>query len=97
MSALTPQERGIDAAPERFLPSETAAAVAPRLQDSGALSLHPKTAGTGLTSCLALLILWGVSYKLTVPVEIGAAFTSVLGFAGAYFAPFVERIQPKGN
>ena len=52
-----------------------------------ALMLHPKTAGGGLTACLALIILWAISYWVTVPTEVAAAFTAALGFIGAYLAP----------
>lgn len=60
----------------------------------GPLILHPKVAGAGLTACLALIILWGVSYALVVPAEVAAAFTAVLGFVGGYFAPWFEEHQP---
>lgn len=51
------------------------------------LILHPKVAGGSLSSCLALIILWGVSYWVKVPPEVAAAFTSLLGFAGGWLSP----------
>ncbi len=64
---------------------------------NGKLNLHPKVAGSGLTGALALIILWGVSYAITVPVEVGAAFTVVLSFVGGYFAPIIAKEQPGVN
>jgi len=54
---------------------------------SGSLNLHPKVAGGSLSACLALIILWAVSYWVMVPPEVAAAFTSALGFVGAWLSP----------
>lgn len=99
MSELTPEQRGIAAAPaERLLPAVTPAeaeAVAARY--TGALALHPKTTGSGLMACVALIALYAASRWVVVPPEVAAAFASILGFVGAYFAPWVETHQPDGQ
>ncbi len=58
------------------------------------VALHPKTAAAGLSSALALIILWGVSYGIKVPPEVAAAFTAVLGFFGAWLAPWIPQAPP---
>lgn len=54
---------------------------------NGKLNLHPKVAGGSLSACLALIVLWAVSYWIVVPPEVAAAFTAALGFAGAWLSP----------
>ena len=54
---------------------------------SGNLNLHPKVAAGGLSAALSLIILWGVSFGVTVPPEVAAAFTAVLAFVGGWLAP----------
>ncbi len=54
---------------------------------NGKLNLHPKVAAGGLAGALSLIILWGVSFGVTVPPEVAAAFTSVLAFIGGWLAP----------
>jgi len=51
------------------------------------LTLHPKVAGGSLSACLAMIILWALSYWLVVPPEVAAAFTAALAFAGGWLAP----------
>jgi hypothetical protein len=57
------------------------------------LELHPKTAASGLSACIALIILWALSYWVTVPPEVAAAFTALLGFAGAWLAPLLPKTK----
>lgn len=54
---------------------------------NGALTLHPKVAGGSLSACLALIVLWAISYYVAVPPEVAAAFTAALGFIGAWLSP----------
>lgn len=51
------------------------------------VDIHPKVAGASLSASLSLIVLWAISYWVDVPVEVAAAFTAVLGFAGGWLAP----------
>lgn len=57
------------------------------------LTLHPKTAGTGVGGALALLILWIVSYWVDVPAEVAAAITLIAAAFVSWMASWVP--QPK--
>lgn len=61
---------------------------------NGGLNLHPKTAGGGLSACVALIVLWIASYWLVVPPEVAASFAAVVGFVGAWLSPVVEKEGP---
>jgi hypothetical protein len=61
---------------------------------NGALTLHPKVAGGSLSACLALIVLWGVSYWVVVPPEVAAAFTAALAFVGGWLAPTLAPAPP---
>lgn len=61
---------------------------------NGLLNLHPKVAGTGLASALALIILFVVGHWWVVPINVSSAFTAVLAFAGGYFAPMLTAPPP---
>jgi hypothetical protein len=64
---------------------------------NGLLNLHPKVAGGGLSACLALIILYAVSYWLVVPPEVAAAFTAALGFVGGYLSPATAPVIPSAS
>lgn len=59
------------------------------------LTLHPKTAGTGVGGALALLILWIVSYWVDVPAEVAAAITLIAAAFVSWMAAWVP--QPKNG
>lgn len=63
---------------------------------NGGLNLHPKTAGGGLSACVALIALWIASYWIDVPPEVAASFTAILGFIGAWLSPVIANEAPKG-
>lgn len=58
------------------------------------MNVHPKAAGAGMSGALAVIILWAISYGVTVPLEVGAAFTAVLSYAGAWLAPWFASVHP---
>lgn len=53
--------------------------------------LNPKVAVSGGASAVALIILWAISRWVTVPVEVGSAFTAVLSLIGGYLAPWIPK------
>lgn len=62
---------------------------------NSALELHPKVAGGGISGALALIILWVLAlWHITVPPEVAAAGTLILGSVGAYFSPLAKKEQP---
>jgi len=58
------------------------------------MNLHPKVAAGGMGGALALIVLWAMSYGVTVPVEVGSAFTGVIILVCAWLAPWFASVRP---
>ena len=59
------------------------------------MTIHPKAAGAGMSGALAVILLWAIGYAVDVPLEVGAAFTAVLAYAGAWLAPWFAATRPE--
>ena len=58
------------------------------------MNLHPKAAGAGMAGALSVIVMWGLSFAVVVPPEVGAALASVRAFTGAWLAPWFQSIRP---
>lgn len=61
---------------------------------NGALNIHSKVAGGGLSGALALVILAVVGHWLTISPEVAAGITAIVGFVGSWLAPVIAANQP---
>ena len=52
-------------------------------------NLHPKSAGAPLASMIVVVLAWLILaiFKVTIPPEVAAAITGIVGFAVSYFLP----------
>ena len=58
------------------------------------MNLHPKVAAGGIGGAVALIVLWGLSYAVTIPPEVAGAFTLVISTLCAWLAPWFQTIKP---
>ena len=57
--------------------------------------IHPKVAAGGLAGALSVCVVYVVGQYVSVPPEVASAVTVIVSGVAGYFAPWVQKIQPK--
>jgi hypothetical protein len=59
------------------------------------LILHPKVAAGGIAGALSVCVVYVVGHYVSVPPEVASAVTVIVGGVAGYFAPWINKVQPK--